>query len=180
MAIKCDQCDRDATVHEVSMRNGVRIERHLCEQCAVDVGISIQPTSPVTEIIKQVMLKDVASKAATPRGPAQIAACPACKMTFGEFKQGGLLGCAMCYATFEAQLGPLIERAHEGGTAHTGKKPKRAATGVRAGPTAQQEDLHARRQQRLRDLRKELEQAVASERYEQAAKLRDELRQLGE
>jgi protein arginine kinase activator len=178
MSIKCDQCDRDATVHEVSMRNGVRIERHLCEQCAVEVGISIQPASPVTEIIKQVMLQDVAAKAAAPRGPV-IAACPACKMTFGEFKQGGLLGCAMCYATFEAQLGPLIERAHEGGTAHTGKQPKRALSGVRPTPAPQQADLHARHQQRVRDLRRELEEAVASERYEQAAKLRDELRQLG-
>lgn len=179
MSIKCDQCDRDATVHEVSMRNGVRIERHLCEQCASEVGISIQPSSPVTEIIKHVMTQGMGA-AAKPRGPVVVAACPSCKMTFGEFKQAGLLGCAMCYATFESQLGPLIERAHEGGTAHTGKAPKRASAGSvpRMPPAAKQEDLLAMRASRLKDLRRELESAIANERYELAAKLRDELRKL--
>lgn len=164
------------------MRNGVRIERHLCEQCASEVGISIQPSAPVNEIIKQVMLQGMGGVPQA-RGPVAVSVCPACKMTFGEFKQGGLLGCAMCYATFEPQLGPLIERAHEGGTAHTGKAPKRALSGAKpiaqAPPAAKPDDLLARRNQKLRELRKELENAVASERYEQAAKLRDEMRKLG-
>jgi protein-arginine kinase activator protein McsA len=39
-------------------------------------------------------------------------------------------------------------------------------------------DLLAMRNQRLTDLRKELELAVANERYEAAAKIRDEMRRL--
>jgi protein arginine kinase activator len=162
------------------VRNGVRIERHLCEQCASEVGISIQPSSPVTQIIKQVMLQGIGTpQAPKPRGPAAMTACPACRMTFGEFKQSGLLGCSMCYATFEPQLGPLIERAHEGGTAHTGKIPKRASKAVaKPAVKAMEHDLLAMRNQRLTDLRKELELAVANERYEAAAKIRDEMRRL--
>lgn len=39
MSPKCDLCDAEATVHEVSLRNKVRIERHLCEHCAVRLGL---------------------------------------------------------------------------------------------------------------------------------------------
>ena len=74
---------------------------------------------------------------------------------------------------------PLLERIH-GATRHVGKVPAAlrdavAASAVAAtaapGPTAPGDA-------RLRDLRADLEHAVASEEYERAAALRDAIRKL--
>ena len=86
-------------------------------------------------------------------------------MTFGEFRQMGTLGCPDCYEAFNEQLSSLIERAQNGATHHRGKTPARAGGSVD-------------RQLLVQQLVKELNQAVAAEQYERAAKLRDHLRNL--
>jgi len=73
-----------------------------------------------------------------------------------------LLGCSQCYAAFEQQLTPLIERAQEGGASHLGKVPKNVG------------DMQVR-QNKLAALRKQLALALAQEHYEQAATLRDKI-----
>lgn len=65
-------------------------------------------------------------------GPVAAAACPSCGLTYAKFKESGLLGCPDCYAAFEPSLGPLLERAHEGGAHHAGKKPRRLMQQVAA------------------------------------------------
>jgi protein arginine kinase activator len=182
--MKCDFCDREATVREVTVRNGVRVERHLCDQHAAELGIAISPSQPIGEIIKQVRGAGVtgATPGAAPAGAtAKPKACPGCGTTFSEFKQHGLLGCAGCYTHFEPQLASLLERAHEGGTAHVGKKPRRAGAGEAQPEPARSNlaELEARAQ-RLRMIREELDRAVRAEQYEQAARLRDEIKRLSE
>src|SRR5699024_7638257 len=93
--------------------------------------------------------------------------CKQCGMTFSQFRQHSLLGCPACYKAFESELSPLIERAHEGGTHHVGKVPHRAGAGEQ-------------RQMRLSRMRKRLDEAVAAEDYELAARLRDDIRGLEE
>ena len=36
---KCDLCDKPAVVHEVTVKNGVKKEMHLCEEHADAAGI---------------------------------------------------------------------------------------------------------------------------------------------
>ena len=171
--VKCDQCELEATVHEVTVRNGAKVEKHLCESCAARQGIAkASSTPPIEELMSKILLAPAAAGgAAQQRG----AACPSCKMTFSEFRQGGVLGCPECYAAFEGQLSPLVERAHEGGTQHAGKVPKRAAG---QGGDVSQLAILAERAERLRRVQDELKQALGREDYERAARLRDELRQL--
>ncbi len=166
--MKCDQCDNEATVHEVTITNGIKGERHLCERCA---GVTGVPPSvmPIAQAIKQV----VASHA---RAALKPGTCPVCGLSFAEFKQHGLLGCPDCYAAFEASLAPLLERAHEGGVAHTGKRPPHMSD---TAPDPAPESAAHERLERLHRIRRELELAVRAEQYERAAKLRDELRTLG-
>lgn len=172
--MKCDQCDCEATVHEVTVRNGVKIEKHLCESCATSHGIAVQPTTPINELIKHYVLAHGITPA--PAVPAQKGhVCALCRTTFAEFRQHGLLGCPECYRTFEAQLGPLIERAHEGGIKHVGKLPRRQLGKPETPRGLSMEE----RAERLRRIRKELDSAVKTEQYELAAKLRDELKKLG-
>jgi protein arginine kinase activator len=177
--MKCDHCEREATVHEVTVRNGVKLERHMCEQCAANQGVVVQSPA-ISDLIKHFVgppqgLVPVVPPAAQPQ---RAAACPHCKTTFSEFKQHGLLGCAECYSAFEGQLMPLLERAQSGGQQHVGKAPKRMgqhdgeASGEPVRLTLEE------RSQRMRTLRGELEQAVKDERYELAATLRDAIKQL--
>lgn len=166
--MKCDQCDNEATVHEVTITNGIKGERHLCERCAGVTGVP-QGVLPIAQAIKQV----VSSHA---RAAMKPGTCPVCGLTFTEFKQHGLLGCPDCYTAFESSLAPLLERAHEGGVAHTGKRPAHAGDAPAEPPP---ESAAQERIERLQRIRRELELAVKAEQYERAAKLRDELKSFG-
>ncbi|MEL7240425.1 MAG: UvrB/UvrC motif-containing protein, partial [Planctomycetota bacterium] len=88
-----------------------------------------------------------------------------CEMTWAKFKQGGLLGCGGCYDAFESELTPLLRRAHEGATHHSGKVPARRSDG------------QVRKQRvSVSKLRRELQKAIDDEDYEAAARLRDEIK----
>ncbi|MEC9372580.1 MAG: hypothetical protein VYC34_02005, partial [Planctomycetota bacterium] len=110
--MKCDRCDNEATVHEVSLHKGKKVEKHLCESCAKEDGIAVQTHVPINALLS----KFVKSAGVLGEGEEATPSCPECGMTFGEFRQHGLLGCPHCYEVFEEQLGPLIERAQEGGS----------------------------------------------------------------
>ncbi len=157
---KCDLCERPAVVHEVTVKNGVQQEVHLCEQHALEAGVTLPSHQPLNELLTQfVVTKTSRSKVAARK------ACPGCGLTFARFRQVGTLGCPECYAAFEPQLAPLIERAQAGATHHSGKTPLRAGSSVD-------------RQIQVQTLVKELDEAVAAEQYERAAALRDRLRNL--
>lgn len=179
-AMKCDLCDNEATVHEVTVRNHVRVDRHLCEACAAASGLVLNSGTPLSELLSKFIIPATPPASPSPAGTPRTVVCGACQTTFGQFKELGLLGCPACYKAFEAQLSPLLERAHEGGVQHIGKVPRRIAA-LAAGESSKAQALSElqERAQRLRALRKQLEQAVKNEQYEQAARLRDELRQFG-
>lgn len=158
MKRKCDHCENEATVHEVMIRSGQKVEKHLCESCAREEGIAAQSQAPIADLIT----KFVISQAVGEKAQSKTGVCPSCGMSFNDFRQHGLLGCPECYTAFEKSLGPMIERAHEGATHHIGKSPKRAGG-------------CADRQQRIVLLRKQLNEAIIAEQYERAASLRDQL-----
>jgi protein arginine kinase activator len=159
--MKCDKCDKPATVHLIEIVEGQKIEKHLCEEHAVEDGVATKVTqAPINELLEKFVLKHTGSESRE----AELG-CESCGLTYGEFRKKGLLGCPQCYEAFEPVLGPMLERAHEGSSRHLGKVP------VHAGPDE-------RRQQRLLQLRRELDRAVASEAYERAASIRDQVRQL--
>ena len=91
--------------------------------------------------------------------------CPKCGLTFREFQTKGQLGCPDDYDVFQSVLMPLIERAHEGGDHHVGKVPVTAEETVR-------------RQTGMVRLRRELQDAIDCEKYEEAARVRDQIRTL--
>src|SRR2546421_12866816 len=137
--MKCDQCEQEATVHETLRVSGKIVERHLCQRCAREKGIDAQPTISVPELLQKYLQAAEGAKGtpsggalAAPAPPGKAATCPTCGTGYLEFRQTGLLGCSDCYRAFEHQLAPLLERAHEGGSHHTGKLPRRGHAGGRA------------------------------------------------
>lgn len=160
--MKCDRCQNEATVHEVTVHKGKKVEKHLCEQCAKTDGIAIQSHPPIAEMLSKFVMSSVGGEKPT-RGQA---ACEGCGLTYAEFRQTGLLGCEECYDAFEEQLGPLLERAQEGGSHHVGKTPRRGGGALDRGKV-------------VATLRRQLLDAIAAEHYEKAAELRDRLRSVG-
>lgn len=87
---------------------------------------------------------------------------PQVRETYAEFQKTGMLGCAECYQAFRKELAPVITRV-QGRTQHAGRRP----------PVSEEEQA---RQDRMEELRSQMEAAVAEENFEEAARLRDELR----
>lgn len=170
-------------MHEVRIKGGKRLETHLCEACAREQGVSVQAATPITQLLTQYITSQSRDEGGEGgAAPATLAPtiCPACATTYAQFRTSGLLGCPTCYATFEAQLGPLLARAHEGGDCHAGKRP--ASMGppgaamkpqtMPASPAASPPPDPAA------GLRARLAVAVENEQYEEAARLRDEIARL--
>ena len=165
MKHKCDKCERPATHHAVEIEGEERIETHLCDQHASEEGLSVKGAHlPIADLLNSFVQKHSGADQRS-RGAEELT-CEECGMTFAEFRENSLLGCPDCYGAFEGPLSPLMERAHEGGTHHAGKVPRRAGVGEQ-------------RQVALRRLRRRLDDAVAGEDYELAAQLRDEIGGLG-
>ncbi len=90
--------------------------------------------------------------------------CNECGFTYGDIAQRGKVGCPNCYTVFRDELTPMLRSIH-GTTTHNGAVPSRHR--------AKQE-----RNERLKQLKKQLHDVVQKEDYETAARLRDEIRQL--
>lgn len=159
MKLQCEKCGRQATVHLTEIADGQKSERHFCEECAATEGITVKAQMPITKLLEEMVLQ---SAAGTELGELR---CDVCGITFLEFRQSGLLGCSNDYEVFEDVLVPLLERAHEGHSFHTGKVPANAA------------EL-AHKQNELLRLRGQLRDAVAGEDYERAAEIRDRIREV--
>jgi len=165
---KCDKCDRPATHHAVENHKGQKTEKHLCDEHAAEDGMSLHAAhAPINELLTNFIKMSgntsgsaPADKKHTRKRPGR--SCPDCGLRFAEFREKSILGCAGCYKAFERSLLPLLERAHEGGTQHVGKVPRRSGGGEQ-------------RQLLIARMRKRLDAAIAAENYELAAKLRDEL-----
>jgi protein arginine kinase activator len=92
------------------------------------------------------------------------AQCTVCGFTHAEFKKTGRLGCSACWETFEAGLASLLKAMHKG-ERHLGKVPVKAMHTLALSG-------------KVRELSERLEQAVQDEKYEDAAQIRDEIREL--
>lgn len=164
MKSKCDHCNRPATHHAVEIHGGQKIEKHLCDLHAAEEGLAVKTAhTPINELLTK-FVKLHAGETAAAAATVDLV-CEECSLKFSEFRESSLLGCPHCYKAFEQPLGPLLERAHEGGTHHIGKVPRRAGVGEQ-------------RQMALARLRRQLDDAVDSEDYEAAARLRDHIRQM--
>ena len=207
----CECGQYEATIHEVIITSGEKGEkkkaaRHLCERCARKQGISTDPYVPISELMSStnyIMGQVIASaddNMPTPleddpmlappqaqgshKSPPHHASqsCFGCGQTFANFKESGLLGCPACYQIFEDRIGPMIERAHEGGCSHVGKVPRRALCECKDTHDSNRMDALLgdvrQREERLESLRDRLSRSIQNEEFEQAAMLRDELTRL--
>ncbi len=160
----CQVCGKNpATVHFTEIHDNRMTEIHVCERCAEEKGL--QAASPPQKFdIADLLAGMVDTMTSSDEERVGRVQCPRCGLLYSAFRETGRLGCAECYAAFQVQLRPLLRRIH-GDTRHRGKVPARDGEGA----------VRSRQIQRLHD---ELQRAVEREEFEQAARIRDEIRRL--
>lgn len=152
--MKCEHCEKPATVHVTHVANGKVVKSHLCEECAAKHGVAQTLGS----------LADTLLGPAAPVMSTRVLACPSCGLSLRKFQKEGRLGCSECYGVFAREIQGVLASLHEA-TGHIGRVPKRHHQ--EPGPD-----------ERLARLREQLTDAVRSEAFEEAARLRDEIREL--
>ena len=158
--MKCGRCSKPAVLHITELRQGEVQALHLCETCAKDYLNHGQAAKSTVSSEAELEAEEASMD------DLELQVCPNCGIVFKEFRAQGRLGCAHDYTVFEEELLPLLENIH-GETAHVGKIPKRS-------PQSSQLQF------KLIKMRNELRTLVEEERYEDAAKIRDSIRQLEE
>lgn len=162
----CEECGkRPATVHLTKTVNNQKTEIHLCEQCAKerqDLPFNFEPFS-IHKFLAGLFNEGLGSQLMVSQ-PREEQGCRSCSLTFNQFGQLGRLGCGDCYTEFRTNLEPLLRRIH-GSTRHTGRVPRRTGGAIRL-------------RHEIERLRQKMNAAIAAEEFEQAAVLRDQIKDL--
>lgn len=152
----CENCKKNtATTYLKQTVNGKTSEIFLCSDCAAKLGLG--------ETSSFMGFDSVLPKFFETRTPQTVSKCPTCGMSANEFSRGGKVGCESCYDHFKAMLAHPIQRFHGNNKKHIGKRPA---------------SLFGKAERKTKNLREALEQAIATENFEEAAKLRDQIRAL--
>jgi protein arginine kinase activator len=192
----CQLCSkRAATTHLTEMdQGGTRRELHLCPQCIQSLDLRLEAGPPPIETIIAHQGADAANVAQVTVAATESAgpACPHCGLEFSEYAGNNLFGCAHDYSAFAGKIEGMLKRYH-GTSIHIGRGPLKARPqadpaapaapaipgkearrghGVNLLPTASEnEDKRGQLEAALR-------RAVKDEAYEEAARLRDQLRRM--
>lgn len=155
--IHCDLCPNKASVYFTQIIDGKMQKVNLCEKCAREKGVTDPTGFALADLLFGIgQQKSLGKPGAPVRRPEQ---CPSCGMTAEQLKKTGRVGCAQCYSVFSESLGSILRAMHKG-MRHEGKVPRHQVA-------------RRERSRKLKDLKEQLEKAVAEERFEDAAKFRD-------
>lgn len=155
-SLKCNLCDNLASVHLTQILNNKIHKVDLCESCAQAKGVTDPNGFCLADLLGKTPFEGESQK--------ERLKCPSCGFTQNDFRKLGRLGCPDCYRVFSSLLAPVLENMHKG-TVHKGKVPVQA---IERRSTAEQ----------LKLLDEEIREAVKAERYEDAARIRDQINQL--
>lgn len=172
--MKCDKCHtEEASVHLKQIIGKRVVSLNLCAGCAAEEGIGGKTDGElnllaILDVIAKKAKQDQAAPSfrpseqhESPTGASFI--CPECHLPLEEFLKTGLLGCPACYESFADSIETMLASIHRDVT-HRGRGP--APSDSKPRRTDGLEIAH---------LREELARAVATEAYEEAARLRDRI-----
>lgn len=158
----CEICGKnEATVHLTEIVNDKMTKLHLCEECAKEKGAEMEEHFGLSDLLAG--LSDLGANNIEPDLMESVK-CPACGFSYNDFKKVGRFGCGDCYEAFKAQIAPLLKRIH-GADRHVGKVPLMVGKTIKDTRT-------------LQDLKVKMEKAIQTEDFEEAARLRDKIKEL--
>lgn len=176
----CDNCKkREANVRYAENINGRKKELHLCEECSQKLGIGNMDFNMPINFSS--FLGDFMEDFLTPEFLPMLQevkniSCSNCGETFEDIINTGKFGCANCYETFEDRIDPILKRI-QGSNRHTGRIGKVLDNKIEQ-KMKKENGKEEKEKTDLENLQEQLKNAIQEERYEDAAKLRDEIKKL--
>ena len=170
----CDKCKKnEAKIYYTEIINGEKTEQHLCEECATEytsfpMGTAFMDQEITLGSLLSTILGNYYNSSNVSDHTEKEIRCEGCGMTYSEFMREGRFGCAKCYDSFQNILDGSLKNI-QGSENHTGKKPI---------------GFETKTQKLIKELSEvdklsiRLQDAVEKEEFEEAAKLRDKIRQL--
>ena len=152
----CSKCNKNnASVFYQESLNGKSRDLALCHECAGKMGITTGD-SLFNGFFK---IPSIARTA-----PVGNKVCSLCASNENNFIKGGKISCPECYNTFREELASPIKRIH-GNVSHIGRAPAKLK---------RQND----KKLVLEELKKKLNEAIKNQAFEDAAVLRDKIRDI--
>ena len=184
--MKCENCGKnEANVKYTQIINGEKKQMFLCEECSKKLGISdIHFNMPISfnNFLEDFFddMNDVSFMPSLGAGNQKIK-CSKCGLTWEDFLHTGNLGCSNCYEEFGARIDPIL-RSLQGATSHIGRIGD-VIEGNDIKPNLDEIEKTVSSEEnkninKVEELKEELKQAIKEEKYEDAAKLRDEIKNL--
>ncbi len=175
----CQNCEKnEATTHIKQIINGKMTQTHLCSDCAKHMGYGDMFSDfslNLSEFFGNFFGETLPSS-----GQSAALRCPKCSFTFNDIVREGKVGCAQCYETFYDKLLPSLQRIH-GKIRHSGKisrvsnEAEATADIIEETPVQKAEKTAS---EKIEELQAQMQQAVAEQNFELAAKIRDEIKAL--
>lgn len=185
----CDNCGkREANVRYSENINGRRKELNLCEECSKKLGINHMDFNMPIDFSSFFgeFLEDFATPEFMPLfQEIKALKCNQCGSTFEDIANTGKLGCGNCYDVFEDRLDPIIRRI-QGANRHVGRVGKvidskieeKMEKETNAKKEKASESKESKKEKQLEKLQEQLKQVIKEEKYEEAAKIRDEIKKI--
>ena len=178
----CENCGkREANVRYSENINGRKKELHLCEECSKKLGIeNIDFNMPIDfSSFFGGLLEDFGTNDFMPLfNEVKQLKCDNCGYTFEDIVNTGKLGCENCYSVFENRLDPIIKKI-QGSNKHVGRTGKIIDSKIsekinnKDSKTENNKDVS-----KVEKLQNDLKKAIKEEKYEEAAKIRDEIKKI--
>src|SRR3990172_5621551 len=154
----CQLCKKNpATIKIAHILNQKKIEINLCSSCAEEKGVE-SPLVALPQVFSNYLAALFGNEIFSRKHQENDIRCEGCGTTWDKFQETGLLGCDICYLTFEKDLNVILRRIH-GSTQHIGSRPKSLR--------------HNIDKKELEKINIELKEAINNENFELAAELRD-------
>lgn len=175
----CDNCGkREANVRYQENINGRKKELNLCEECSQKLGINkIDFNMPIDfSSFFGGFFEELENQEFMPfLNDVKTLKCENCGYTFDDIVKTGRLGCQNCYNIFEEHINPIIKRI-QGADNHVGRIGKVIDSKISA--KEQKVENKIEEQTEIEQLKEKLKKAIEEERYEDAAKIRDDIKKL--
>lgn len=192
----CDNCGkREANVRYSENINGKTKELNLCEECSKKLGITEMDFNMPIDFSSFFgeFMEDFATPEFMPLfNEVKALKCKNCGYTFDDIVNTGKLGCEDCFDVFEDKLDPIIKKI-QGANRHVGRigkllnesnsnegsiKNANVKEDIQTTDELQKDSKANSKEMEIERLQRELKNAIKEERYEDAAKIRDEIKKL--
>ena len=153
----CDFCNNIAIIFITHAVGGDVENICLCEECSKDQSLIVK--KGLTEILGEGDIVAEENEMNSVKESPNLSKTCICGLTLEVLQKTGRLGCPKCYQTFKSEIQDRIVKSHNG-VEHKGKQIDIPMT---------LETLKERREA----LEQKLQVAIASEEFEEAARMRD-------